>query len=283
LISTYLELKETTTDWPNANPLREAPLDSSFFNDAIAAQSCITAGNPLRSFRFEKGICHRCNMKTPSLRYCHEMYGGEFVQHYGWFINQNYLRLGILRRGSRTPYHYVPGTCPRELQELIHAIRHGIGTSGQKEGALDSDRYWDRDLSRYHRTLGRAIEDITRKEFGFRKVGEGWVSETLLYQSVCRLMPEFEVIRHFRPKYLNGLELDLYIHELHLGIEYQGQQHFHPVKAWGGERALECQKQRDKLKRELCREVGIRLVVVNYYDSLADESVRNMIFRESSD
>ncbi len=45
----------------------------------------------------------------------------------------------------------------------------------------------------------RKIENIVRQEFGFRDVGEGWVSETLLHQIVKRICSEEEILRHNRP------------------------------------------------------------------------------------
>lgn len=35
---------------------------------------------------YENKLCHECNRKTPSYRFCHEMYGGLFKQSYGWYI-----------------------------------------------------------------------------------------------------------------------------------------------------------------------------------------------------
>jgi len=33
-------------------------------------------------------------------------------------------------------------------------------------------------------------------------------------------------LRHYRPDFLQGLELDIFIDELKIGMEYQGIQHF---------------------------------------------------------
>jgi hypothetical protein len=135
----------------------------------------------------------------------------------------------------------------------------------------------DPELARLKRNLERRIENMTRQEFGFRRIGEGWVCETLLFQSVRRLLPDCEVIRHYRPTCLNGLELDVYVPALNLAFEYQGQQHFHPVKAWGGLKSLGIQKSRDGTKIELCKKSGIRLVHVNYYDPLTDDFIQGLI------
>ena len=59
------------------------------------------------------------------------------------------------------------------------------------------------------------------------------------------------------------MELDFFCAELSLAIEYDGRQHFEPIKNWGGEDALEEIQRRDKEKNLGCKNIGIRLVRVN--------------------
>ena len=49
-------------------------------------------------------------------------------------------------------------------------------------------------------------------------------------------------------------------------IEYNGGQHYKPVEHFGGEETFERQKERDKIKRDWCKENGIELVVIPYWD-----------------
>jgi hypothetical protein len=123
------------------------------------------------------------------------------------------------------------------------------------------------------RALTKEIENLVRQEFGFKNVGEGWVSETLLFQVVCQIFSGYQVLRHHRPRWLKGLELDIYIPDLRFALEYQ-QQHFHLVKAWGGEDALDQLVARDVLKAELCDDFGITLIAVDCSEPLTEEHVR---------
>jgi hypothetical protein len=52
------------------------------------------------------------------------------------------------------------------------------------------------------------------------------------------------------------MELDLYVHDLNLALEYQGEQHYKPLH-WVSEIAV--QKQRDEEKRLACQQVSVRL------------------------
>lgn len=91
----------------------------AYFPDVVAGK--IIGWNSRDPFPvpFVAGLCHRCNQLVPTLRYCAETDGSPFIQQYGWYVNQAYLRLGIL------PYRntYLPAVCPPELQAEIEASR----------------------------------------------------------------------------------------------------------------------------------------------------------------
>ena len=214
-IENLIRLKQENPRPHNAKPLRRALFDNWFFPNIIASIPLKHEHDPLEDLHFVEGLCHRCNLITPSLRYCHEMYGVEFIQHFGWYYNQVYLRLGIY------PMHflYLKDVCLPEHQKEIDAFKTARGE------VRDSKK---------ERAFTTKIENIVRQEFGFRNVGEGWVSETILYQIVKRVLNEHEILRHYRPDWLEGLELDIFFPSKKLAFEYQGQQHFHPIGLWGG-------------------------------------------------
>ncbi len=65
---------------------------------------------------------------------------------------------------------------------------------------------------------------------------------------------------------LNGYELDGYNKDLKLAFEYHGKQHFEYVDFFysRGDTNLEERKKRDKLKENLCKELGIELLIIPY-------------------
>ncbi len=87
------------------------------------------------------------------------------------------------------------------------------------------------------------------------------------------LLPGEEILRHYRPQWLGGLELDIFIPGLRLAIEYQGVQHFQPVAWWGGEAALLRRKECDRRKARLCRSNSVRLVCFAHEESITEEHV----------
>lgn len=67
----------------------------------------------------------------------------------------------------------------------------------------------------------------------------------------------FEWLKHER-----NLFLDFYLPRYNIAIEVQGEQHFRPIKKFGGEQFYAKQRKRDDAKRTLCNEHGVRLFYV---------------------
>lgn len=61
-------------------------------------------------------------------------------------------------------------------------------------------------------------------------------------------------------------EVDFYIPTKNVVIEYNGEQHYHPVDLWGGEEKLEIQKERDNALRQYCEEHKISLIEIPCWD-----------------
>lgn len=73
----------------------------------------------------------------------------------------------------------------------------------------------------------------------------------------------------------NLLYFDIHIPIMNIYIEYDGEQHFRPVKNWGGKKALNEIKDRDNRKNRFCIENNIDLFRISYLDNI-DEKL-NMI------
>ena len=123
----------------------------------------------------------------------------------------------------------------------------------------------------------REASNILREELGFRRIGERHVGETRLFHLVQELLPDEEVEFHARPDWLGGLELDVYVPRLSLALEHQGQQHYQPVEAWGGEEAHESLRERDARKAELCRRRGVHLIEVRFDEDLTRDLIGSRI------
>jgi very-short-patch-repair endonuclease len=71
------------------------------------------------------------------------------------------------------------------------------------------------------------------------------------------------------------LPFDIYIPSLNTVIEYDGRQHFEPVKLWGDLQGFETRVAHDRLKDEYCASNGIRIVRIPYY--MKSEEIKGII------
>lgn len=232
------------------------------------------------SIKYKEKICHRCNLKTPTFRYCHEMYGSRFKQYFGWYINQIRLRFSSLRY-SLSQYDFLPIELT-EVKEKISLLRTRLNKKQIANNPFDKQKFVEisnlsSEITKLERKIDNFFEDICREEFGFRKIGEGNVSELILTKIVQEIYPKEEILMHFRPEWLNKLELDIYLPKLKIAFEYQGQQHFFAIKAWGGENSLKNIKLRDELKRQICKELNIILIEIDFTEPLEINYIKSVI------
>ena len=208
------------------------------------------------------------------------MYGGSFKQNYGWYINKQAYEWGLdpLHLGVKLDI------CPQEILELIKLDPYNtikIIKAFESQGNIEKASEIRSKLDKQKRKIWNIIENEVRLKFGFKKIGEAWTSETILYYIIECLFPNKKILRHYRPDFLQGLEFDIFIKELNVAIEYQGIQHFQPVKHWGGKEALEKLQERDKRKREICNSSGIIIVYFKYDEELSNDFVLSRL-REST-
>ena len=274
-IENYLRFRLSKPIPLNTDPGRMFVLDSMYFPralvDTLMKRGVQNNYKVINYLLFENNLCHECNGVVPKYRYCHEMYGGAFKQNYGWYINKQAYEFGIEPISNRV----IPDVCPREILEIIKLDPIETPKRYQelaKTNLAEADRLWKK-FQKQNRRIWNIIENEVRQKFGHRKIGEAWTSETILYYIVQSLFQDMTVLRHYRPEFLQGLELDIFIKELKVGIEYQGIQHFEPVDHWGGIEALQKLKARDKKKREICRSLGIDLIYFKYDEGLSNDLV----------
>ncbi len=100
--------------------------------------------------------------------------------------------------------------------------------------------------------ITRKAENKVRSKMGLKNVGDAFVNETLLANITKKMFPD--TIRQYSPKWLGKFILDIYVPSLNIAIEYHGEQHYKPIKRFGGEEKLLKQEERDKYVRTKCKE-----------------------------
>lgn len=102
-----------------------------------------------------------------------------------------------------------------------------------------------------------------------------WIHEKLLYNIVENIFSTCTVLFHYRAQWLEGLELDIYIKDFKIGIEYQGIQHFEVIEHWGGINGLKQRQFNDSKKKRLCEIHGITLIYFDYTEPITTSCVKN--------
>lgn len=117
--------------------------------------------------------------------------------------------------------------------------------------------------------LLREAENILRERHGLPRIGEGWISEMLMFRLIQQRFADAEL--HARLDWLQPQHLDCYVPSIRVGFEFQGQQHFEPVALFGGEDGLARTKQRDKLKAKKCADNGVTLICWTQLEPFASD------------
>lgn len=252
-IFNYLEMeKEMLRSFVDTS---KGPFSIKFFPKIIKEYYSILNDEPTKSFDFKDNICHRCLEVVPKYSFCDDMYGGKFKQKYGWYIFEKYFEYGIFQYQLNN-LKYINKKCPEDIFRLLQS---------------DSG-----DIQIKH-TIEREFENIVRKEFKVALIGEKWISETIMFKILENIFSHEKVHRHYRPKWLEGLELDAYIPEKKLAFEYNGKQHYEEVIFFGGRDKLVIQKENDKKKLEICKNKGIDLIIIKYDENLNTDLIKNKI------
>ncbi len=119
--------------------------------------------------------------------------------------------------------------------------------------------------------ITRKAENKVRSKMGLKNVGDAFVNETLLANITKKIFPD--TIRQYSPKWLGKFILDIYVPSLNIAIEYHGEQHYKPIKRFGGEEKLLKQEERDKYVRTKCKEYNVLLLEWHYLTKVTEESV----------
>lgn len=84
------------------------------------------------------------------------------------------------------------------------------------------------------------------------------INETILFD-VIREHYGDEVVSQYKTDWLSGQTIDIYIPSKKIGIEYQGIQHFKPIRYFGGNKKYEYTVEKDKEKFEKCKNNEVKL------------------------
>lgn len=244
------------------------PIFKDFFTDCTHPKDSLDEIRVDNTFFPVTFICRRCGkILTCS---CFEEYlcikNGLTVQHIDIGVKSGICHLCTGNVPNQT---YLSSPMPSAF--LLRYMPYHYLFSLRKHGKFIFSQNFSQDKEY------REIENEVREQFGYPKIGEKWISETILYKIVRILFPSLEVIHHYRGKELEGLEIDVWMPELKVGIEYQGVQHFEVIEHWGGIDGLRKRSANDKKKKILCKSLGYNLIEFRYDENLTEDKLRKKL------
>jgi len=112
------------------------------------------------------------------------------------------------------------------------------------------------------------VEDFVRRVLGLPQRGERLLKQREVFALLQKGFAPLEVLHEASPPFLAGLRYDVYIPELRLAVEYQGEQHFRPIEAFGGKEGFLRTVERDRLKAQLSKINGVRVEYIRYDEDI---------------
>ena len=104
-----------------------------------------------------------------------------------------------------------------------------------------------------------------------------WKSERQVYALAKYLYPDAKYQYHC--DWLGLQSLDVFIPSLDIAIEYQGIQHYEAVPFFGGENGFTDVQNRDKKKKKLCADHGVKLIEWKYTTEITQKEMEKKIKR----
>ena len=278
-IDNYLAFRLSKPIPCNSNSTRMFVLDSMYFPkplvERLMRSDAPHTADVANYLLFKENLCHECNQSEPFHLYCVPMYGSGFKQQYGWYINKQGYEFGVEPISNLI----LADRCPGDILNLIKLDPNDFqlgAISLDDLGKLSIHKSMS-DFRKQCHAVWNLIENEVRIKFGQKRIGESWTSETKLFYLIQKFFPSSNIIRHYRPDFLQGLEIDIFITNPKIGIEYQGEQHFRPLVHWGGEGAFTKLKERDSKKQELCKALSIPLIYFKYDEELCYDLILSRI------
>ena len=106
-----------------------------------------------------------------------------------------------------------------------------------------------------------------------------YVTQTLIFNIIQKALINQKIEYNFKHEGLRfksgrKMELDIFIPNFNLAIEYQGEHHFFVIH---GEKELRSCQIRDEEKRKACKKYGVKLIEINYNDPINEEYIYSLI------
>lgn len=214
---------------------------------------------------FLDSICHCCNRTVPSCWYGRPMYFDVFTQVYGNYVNQEYLKSGIYPLSN----YFINDCLESEVFEWLTPfliLDSCVNVDCDKAVFVYKTNVVSSEVDEIFKRTNKKLSVNLKKVIKFPLKSSG-LKEYVLFRMVRSLL-NGKISFNSRPSFLDGLQLDIYLPDLKVAIEYQGTQHYTVVQHWGGQEGLARRRKQDAKKARLCKKHRIQLIKYSYKEDL---------------
>lgn len=189
---------------------------------------------------------------------------------------------------EQSPYHHLNSHGCEKCGFIKSGINQRLGVAGFKKCAIEVHGYkYIYDKVKYvdNKT---SVEIICPKHGSFYQRPDSHLNGRGC--SLCNVKSKGEekiklFLNSFNIKSINNYYIsdrvfgshlfDFYIQSKNVLIEYNGIQHYKPVKFFGGELALKKRQLKDKDKSFIAEKLGIKLIVIPYWEKNIEQIIRD--------
>lgn len=265
------------------------PIHGDFFQrpaEHLRKKGCIMCGRALC------GEKQRKKARETFIERCKEIHGDKYTyKKFNYVDSHTKIIVTCKKHGDfkTTPNRMLNGSgCPTCKSEKAHK-QYSKGTLRFIEEArcIHNDLY-DYSLCDYYNIHTKV--NIICREHGIFEISAGEhlqgcgcpLCKEPIGEKRVRIYLEkhgASFVRQYNIKFNgNNYRSDFFIPSKNLIIEYNGKQHYQPVKRFGGAKAFHKQKQRDKEVRSYCKANNIKLLEISYLQYPIIEQMLDVFF-----
>ncbi|MDA7538806.1 hypothetical protein N8544_00695 [Akkermansiaceae bacterium] len=213
------------------------------------------------------------------------------------YSDSNY---GCLLELNINPTNIIPHTYIPPLWSMGHPDKFEANERGDQK-AFEIARSWEKENARaMNSLLGDIFSDLpiafgclisnlfsargfrlylaikmAKPDTAILSVKKKWVSQEKLFHLILEVYPD--AIAEYSPDWLENQRIDVFIPQLNIAFEYQGQQHYEPIDFFGGEEAYKKTVDRDLRKQHLCEENDVKLIYWKYSEEITKSALNKKI------
>ena len=164
------------------------------------------------------------------------------------------------------------------IVDSIFSVRELVDGVIENRDSITHDALYEKFEWLVSRVFSWIYETMDIAKDAYRKTNYSqvkWISEYKLFNLIKLWYPD--AVFQFSPVWLNKQSIDIFLPSKHIGIEYQGRQHFESIDYFGGDEVFRENTRRDNEKLRVCKENGVTILCWKYNQKVTFSAVSKFL------